>query len=446
MHMLLHDGNYRKADKVIQDMRSAGLTLNQNWRYGEKREIIVEYRSSAYALSKTSDGDVLECNKKEIFILNCDRVEEGFDDSSEKILHSSSRFCGVEKVDIDGNLEAHEDDVARELKSVEEKKSIFIIKDKFVHMCVEEEEATPDHGVLTPLKNWLKLLSDGSLPSINVCAAILRIFFDLPISLDQFGQREQLKKNDHGKDIMFLSKPDEMTRSNQKIAQDLHAILFAESGKLVEAKIVFDEMRRKEVKNVKCMETALDGKFLYILLSGGLLKDAYLVVKDNVELIPKPAIKKFAISFMRNGNINLVNDVIKSIHNSNYKIDQDIFHLAISRYIEQPEKKDLLLHLLQWMPAWPRFDLDFISILLKQLKREVSKGSNKCRGAAYLQLSQFTHNSLLEIVQSFLPVDSVDGSIMVQSSCSRSLKNATRKVTVWHDNKLMEISFMNADE
>lgn len=30
---------------------------------------------------------------------------------------------------------------------------------------------------------------------------------------------------------------------------------------------------------------------------------------------------------------------------------QDIFHLAISRYIEQPEKKDLLLHLLQWMPG-----------------------------------------------------------------------------------------------
>lgn len=30
---------------------------------------------------------------------------------------------------------------------------------------------------------------------------------------------------------------------------------------------------------------------------------------------------------------------------------QDIFHLAVSRYIEQPEKKDLLLHLLQWMPG-----------------------------------------------------------------------------------------------
>lgn len=45
-------------------------------------------------------------------------------------------------------------------------------------------------------------------------------------------------------------------------------------------------------------------------------------LQDNAELISKPAIKKFAISFMRNGNINLVNDVIKSIHNSDYKIDQ----------------------------------------------------------------------------------------------------------------------------
>ena len=30
---------------------------------------------------------------------------------------------------------------------------------------------------------------------------------------------------------------------------------------------------------------------------------------------------------------------------------QELFHMAISRYIAQPEKKDLLLQLLQWMPG-----------------------------------------------------------------------------------------------
>ena len=30
---------------------------------------------------------------------------------------------------------------------------------------------------------------------------------------------------------------------------------------------------------------------------------------------------------------------------------QDLFEKAVSRYIDQPEKKDLLLQLLQWMPS-----------------------------------------------------------------------------------------------
>lgn len=30
---------------------------------------------------------------------------------------------------------------------------------------------------------------------------------------------------------------------------------------------------------------------------------------------------------------------------------QDLFGKAVSRYLDEPEKKDLLLHLLQWMPG-----------------------------------------------------------------------------------------------
>ena len=80
-----------------------------------------------------------------------------------------------------------------------------------------------DHGVLTLLKNWLEPLPDGSLPNINIRAAVLRILFDvcigysifltllilsrlifvlalqIPINLDQFGRREQLKKSGIGK-------------------------------------------------------------------------------------------------------------------------------------------------------------------------------------------------------------------------------------------------------
>lgn len=78
-----------------------------------------------------------------------------------------------------------------------------------------------DHGVLTLLKNWLEPLPDGSLPNINVREAILRILTDFPIDLDQYDRREQLKKSGLGKVIMFLSRSDEETTSNRKLAKDL---------------------------------------------------------------------------------------------------------------------------------------------------------------------------------------------------------------------------------
>ncbi|KAJ6705909.1 PROTEIN IWS1-like protein 1 [Salix purpurea] len=78
-----------------------------------------------------------------------------------------------------------------------------------------------DHGVLTLLKNWLEPLPDGSLPNINIRAAVLKILADFPIDLEQYDRREQLKKSGLGKVIMFLSKSDEETTSNRKLAKDL---------------------------------------------------------------------------------------------------------------------------------------------------------------------------------------------------------------------------------
>ncbi|KAJ0824696.1 putative transcription regulator IWS1 family [Helianthus annuus] len=79
-----------------------------------------------------------------------------------------------------------------------------------------------DHGVLTLLKNWLEPLPDGSLPNRNI-----RTF---PIDLYQDDRREQLKKSGIGKvgliivsklAVMFMSKSDEETASNRKLAKDL---------------------------------------------------------------------------------------------------------------------------------------------------------------------------------------------------------------------------------
>ncbi|PKI74837.1 hypothetical protein CRG98_004609 [Punica granatum] len=95
---------------------------------------------------------------------------------------------------------------------------------------------------------------------------------------------------------------------------------------------------------------ALHEKILHILIAGGLHKEAFVVVKENLGSISKPALKKFATAFMKSGNVNLINGVLEVLHRSGYKINQEMFQMAVSRYIVLPEKKDLLLKLLHWMP------------------------------------------------------------------------------------------------
>ncbi|KAG7542289.1 Transcription factor IIS N-terminal [Arabidopsis thaliana x Arabidopsis arenosa] len=78
-----------------------------------------------------------------------------------------------------------------------------------------------DHGVLNLLKNWLEPLPDGSLPNINIRTAVLMILNDFRIDLDQGCRKEQLIKSGLGKVIMFLSKSDEETTANRRLANDL---------------------------------------------------------------------------------------------------------------------------------------------------------------------------------------------------------------------------------
>ncbi|XP_057802460.1 protein IWS1 homolog 1-like [Salvia miltiorrhiza] len=114
-----------------------------------------------------------------------------------------------------------------------------------------------DHGVLTLMKNWLEPLPDGSLPNINIRAAVLRILFDFPIDLEQFDRREQLKKSGLGKVIMFLSKSDEETTANRKLAKELvdkwSRPIFNKSTRFEDMKNFEDErvLRQPSVKKVK---------------------------------------------------------------------------------------------------------------------------------------------------------------------------------------------------
>lgn len=78
-----------------------------------------------------------------------------------------------------------------------------------------------DRGVLTSLKDWLEPLPDGSLPNMNIRTTLLKLLTDLPIDVEQFERREQLKKSGLGKVVMFLSRLPEETAANKKLARDL---------------------------------------------------------------------------------------------------------------------------------------------------------------------------------------------------------------------------------
>ncbi|KAL6132068.1 hypothetical protein ACLB2K_070439 [Fragaria x ananassa] len=100
-----------------------------------------------------------------------------------------------------------------------------------------------DHGVLTLLKNWLAPLPDGSLPNIDIREAILKILMDYPLDLEQHDRRDQLKQSGLGKAIMFLSKFDEETTCNRKLAREL---VDKWSRPLFNKSIRFEDMRNVE--------------------------------------------------------------------------------------------------------------------------------------------------------------------------------------------------------
>ncbi|XP_037412991.1 pentatricopeptide repeat-containing protein At1g10910, chloroplastic-like isoform X2 [Triticum dicoccoides] len=131
---------------------------------------------------------------------------------------------------------------------------------------------------------------------------------------------------------------------NEELCSEV-MVQLGEAGFPSEAFSVYNMMRYS--KRTVCK--SLHEKVLGILVPAGLLKDACIVIKDNGESISPRSLEKFATQFMISGNINLINDVMKALNHSGWRISQETFGRAIQRYIQKPDKKQLLLCLLDWM-------------------------------------------------------------------------------------------------
>ncbi|KAK4438286.1 Pentatricopeptide repeat-containing protein, chloroplastic [Sesamum alatum] len=329
------DGNYKKADELIQEMRSAGLVLNKvilttllkvyvkGSLFEKSRELMDELQDLGYAEDEMPYCLLMDGLVKSGKLMEAKTV---FDEMRQKeVKNDGYSYSIMISALCRGGLIEEAKQLACEFETKYDKYDVVILNSMLGAYCRSGE-----------MENVMKLMKKmdelAISPDWNTFHILIKYFCKEKLYLLAYRTMADMHRKGH--------------QPEEGVAVSLINHL-GKTGSHAEAFSVYSMLRYSK----RTINKALHEKILHILLAGGLLKDAYLVVKDNAKLISQLAIKKFATCFMRNGNINLVNDVLKSIHSSGYKIDPDIFHMAVSRYIEQPEKKELLLHLLQWMPG-----------------------------------------------------------------------------------------------
>ncbi|KAF8411777.1 hypothetical protein HHK36_004336 [Tetracentron sinense] len=327
------DGNHTKADELVQDMKSAGLVPDKvvltallkvyvkGGLFEKSKELLAELEALGYA-----DAEMPYCLLMD-GLAKAGSIHEAksiFDDMKTKNVKSDgfshsimiSAFCRS------GLLEEAKQ-LARDFEATYDKYDLVMSNTLLRAYCRA--------GEMESVMQMLRKMDELRItPDWNTFHILIKYFCKEELYQLAYRTMEDMHSKGH--------QPDE----------ELCSSLILNLGKIGATSEAFSAYNMLRYSK-RTMCKALHEKILYILLAGGLLKDAYVIVKDNAEEISQPAIKKFAVAFMKSGNINLINDVMKAVHSSGHKIDQELFHIAISRFIEQPEKKELLLQLLQWM-------------------------------------------------------------------------------------------------
>ncbi|KAJ6389716.1 hypothetical protein OIU77_027938 [Salix suchowensis] len=337
-------GNYQKAEELVQDMKSSGLVPNKvmlttqlkvyvRGRLFEKsRDLLVELDTLGFAKDEMPYCLLMDGLAK---VGRIDEARSVFNEMKGKCVKPGgysysimiSSFCR-------GGLFEEAKELAAEFEAKCDKYDVAICNAILCAYC----RAGEMESVMRTMRKMDELAIS---PDYNTFHILIKFFC-----------KEKLY-------MLAYQTMEDMHRKGHQPAEELCSSLIYHLGKIKAHSEAFSAYSMlKYSKRTMCK--AFHEKILHILIAGKLLKDAYVVVKDNAKFISPAAIKKFAKSFVKLGNINLINDVLKVIHASGNKIDQHnqlssasqrLFQMAVSRYIAQPEKKDLLLQLLQWMPG-----------------------------------------------------------------------------------------------
>ncbi|KAF3435174.1 hypothetical protein FNV43_RR22261 [Rhamnella rubrinervis] len=328
-------GDYKKADNLVQEMKSAGLLPNKvilttllkvyvrGGLFEKSKELLTELEAMGFAEKEMPYCLLMDGLAKAGHI---DEAKSVFDEMKKKSIMSDgysysimiSGFCR------NGLLEE-----ARQLaKDFEETYDRYDLVTLNTMLC-----AYCRAGEMESVMGMLKKMDELAIsPDYNTFHILVKYFCKEKLYLLAYRTMEDMHNKGH------------------QVDEGICSYLIFNLGQIracAEAFSVYNMLRYSK----RTMCKALHEKILHILIAGRLFKDAYVVVKDNGKFISKPAIRKFAAAFMKFGNINSINDVLKVIHGFGCKIGQDLFQKAITRYIMKPEKKELLLQLLHWMPS-----------------------------------------------------------------------------------------------
>ncbi|KAJ4915479.1 hypothetical protein Rs2_01029 [Raphanus sativus] len=328
-------GDYKKADELMTEMKSVGLVPNKvmmttllkvyikGGLFERSRELLSELESAGYA-----DNEMPYCMLMD-GLSKTGKLEEAktiFDDMKSKGVKSDGYANSIMIAALCRSKRFEEaKQLARDSETTYEKCDLVMLNTMLCAYC----RAGEMESVMRMMK---KMDEEAVSPDYNTFHILIKYFI-----------REKLH-------LLAYQTLLDMHSKGHRLEEELCSSLIYHLGKIrahSEAFSVYNMLRYS--KRTICKD--LHEKILHTLIHGKLLKDAYVIVKDNAKVISQPTLKRFCRAFMASGNINLVNDVLKVLHGSGHKIDQVQFEVAIARYISQPDKKELLLQLLQWMPG-----------------------------------------------------------------------------------------------
>ncbi|XP_072995327.1 pentatricopeptide repeat-containing protein At1g10910, chloroplastic [Typha latifolia] len=325
--------NHLKAEKLVDDMKSSGLVPNKvilttllkvyarGGLFEKSKELFAELEALGYAEDEMPYCLLIDSLAKAGHIRDAKLL---FTDMKEKGVKSDgySYSIMISALCRSGSLQEAKQ-LAQEFEASYGKYDLVMLNTLLRAYC--------NAGDMENVMKMLRKMDELTIsPDWNTFHILIKYFCKEKLYHLAYKTTEDMHSNGH--------------QLNEELCSSL-ILQLGEAGFTSEAFSVYNMLRYS--KRTICK--SLHERMLEILVAAGFLKDAYVVMKDNMEVISMHSLEKFCISFMKSGNINMINDVLKTFHRSGHKIDSDIFRTAISRYIRKLDKKELLLQLLEWM-------------------------------------------------------------------------------------------------